>query len=166
MNITELSIRNFKSIRCLTMHNMEQALILVGKNSTGKTVVLDAILAVTGNYEIQDSDFAPEGQNIEISMTLDIPEEELPTLWQRGIVSKYKRYEVWHRDFCANLPSYQEGRLSFTFVAGRDGRVRYEDGVKKNNACIPARLPKVYYIDQSRKIEEIHRDIFNIQGGQ
>ena len=46
MNITELSIRNFKSIRCLTMHNMEQALILVGKNSTGKTVVLDAILAV------------------------------------------------------------------------------------------------------------------------
>ena len=50
MNITELSIRNFKSIRCLTMHNMEQALILVGKNSTGKTVVLDAILAVTGNY--------------------------------------------------------------------------------------------------------------------
>ena len=45
MNITELSIRNFKSIRCLTMHNMEQALILVGKNSTGKTVVLDAILA-------------------------------------------------------------------------------------------------------------------------
>ncbi len=68
---------NFKSIQCLTMHNMEQALILVGKNSTGKTVVLDAILAVTGNYEIQDSDFAPEGQNIEISMTLDIPEEEL-----------------------------------------------------------------------------------------
>ena len=166
MNITELSIRNFKSIRCLTMHNMEQALILVGKNSTGKTVVLDAILAVTGNYEIQDSDFAPEGQNIEISMTLDIPEEELPTLWQRGIVSKYKRYEVWHRDFCAKLPSYQEGRLSFTFVAGRDGRVRYEDGVKKNNACIPALLPKVYYIDHSRKIEEIQRDIFNIQGGQ
>ncbi len=59
------------------------------------------------------------------------------------------------------------GTLFFTFVAGRDGRVRYEDGVKKNNACIPrALLPKVYYIDHSRKIEEIQRDIFNIQGGQ
>ena len=52
MNITELSIRNFKSIRCLTMHNMEQALILVGKNSTGKTVVLDAILAVRSRTAI------------------------------------------------------------------------------------------------------------------
>ena len=78
------------------------------------------ILAVTGNYEIQDSDFAPEGQNIEISMTLDIPEEELPTLWQRGIVSKYKRYEVWHRDFCAKLPSLPGG-TPFLYLCGRTG---------------------------------------------
>ena len=44
MNITELSIgRSRKSIRCLTMHHdLEQALILVGQDGTGKTVVLDA----------------------------------------------------------------------------------------------------------------------------
>ena len=67
-----------------------------------------------------------------------------------------------------SVPSCRPTRRDafFTFVAGRDGRVRYEDGVKKNNACIPALLPKVYYIDHSRKIEEIQRDIFNIQGGQ
>ena len=95
MNITELSIRNFKSIRCLTMHNMEQALILVGKNSTGKTVVLDAILAVTGNYEIQDSDFAPEGQNIEISMTLDIPEDAALAAWISEELAIDRAHQYW-----------------------------------------------------------------------
>ena len=52
MNICHLKIRNFKSIKELEIRDMEQAMILVGRNSAGKTVVLDAILAVTGNYTI------------------------------------------------------------------------------------------------------------------
>ena len=166
MNICHLKIRNFKSIKELEIRDMEQAMILVGRNSAGKTVVLDAILAVTGNYTIQESDFRPEGQNIEIEMGLSIEEKELVMLCSQGKVSKYKRYEVWYRDFCSKLPSYSEGILTFTFVAGKNGKIRYEDGVKKNNSFIPAVLPKVHYIDHSRNIREIQRDIFNIQGGQ
>ena len=50
MKIQSLVIKNFKSIRKLQIQDIENALILVGKNNTGKTVVLGAIRTVTGNY--------------------------------------------------------------------------------------------------------------------
>ena len=49
MKISYLRIRNFKSIRDLEINELENALILVGKNNTGKTNVIDAILTATGN---------------------------------------------------------------------------------------------------------------------
>jgi len=58
MKISRLTIRNFKSIRELTIENIENALILVGKNNTGKTVVADAVRAVTGNYKVKEIDFS------------------------------------------------------------------------------------------------------------
>ena len=39
MRIKTLRISNFKSIRSFTLNDVESALILVGKNSVGKTVV-------------------------------------------------------------------------------------------------------------------------------
>ena len=56
MQITFLKIKNFKSIKNLYIKDVENCLILVGKNNTGKTVVLDAIRAVTGNYKIKETD--------------------------------------------------------------------------------------------------------------
>lgn len=47
MRIIDLRIKNFKSIRDMHIGGIENALILVGKNSTGKTAVLDAIRAAT-----------------------------------------------------------------------------------------------------------------------
>ena len=44
MQITDLRIRNFKSIRDMHIRDIENALILVGKNDTGKTAVLDLSL--------------------------------------------------------------------------------------------------------------------------
>ena len=46
MQITDLRIRNFKSIKNLHIADIENALILVGQNNTGKTAVLDAVRAV------------------------------------------------------------------------------------------------------------------------
>lgn len=48
MRLTELRIRNYKSISDLLITDIENALILVGKNNTGKTAILDAIRVVTG----------------------------------------------------------------------------------------------------------------------
>ena len=40
MQITRLAIRNFRSIHSLEIGGIENALILVGKNNTGKTGIL------------------------------------------------------------------------------------------------------------------------------
>jgi len=104
MQIKFLSIKNFKSIRKLEIQDVENALILVGKNNTGKTVVLDAIRAVTGDYEVPETAFNEKKQNIEIGMVLEITEEDLQQFHANGLVSGYKRYESWKNDFwsCEN----------------------------------------------------------------
>ena len=53
MRLKELRIQNYKSISDLRMTDIENALILVGKNNTGKTAILDAIRVVTGNCAIE-----------------------------------------------------------------------------------------------------------------
>ena len=52
MRIEYLLIRNFKSIRELEINDIEDVLILVGRNNAGKSVVLDAIRAVTDRKSV------------------------------------------------------------------------------------------------------------------
>lgn len=166
MKISQLSIENFKSVKHLVIENIENAFILVGKNSTGKTVVLDAIRAVEGIYDIKQEDFNEAGENIEIGITLDIDQEDLVMLNERAVVSRYKAYDVWYRDFCKKLPSFQGGRLTFTYIVNKEKRVRYSDGVKKNNSYIKDVFPKVYYIDNGRDISEYQEVLLKHQGNQ
>ena len=137
MQIKSLHIKNFKSIRELKIFDIENSLILIGKNNTGKTVVLDAIRAVTGNYVAKETDFNEKKQNIEIAMTLDITEEDLHQFHEHGSVSAFKRYESWKKEFCEKLPSFVDGKLKFTCTINRNGRMRYVDGSRKNNHYIP-----------------------------
>ncbi|MDE6894596.1 MAG: AAA family ATPase, partial [Lachnospiraceae bacterium] len=93
MKITDLHIRNFKSIHDMHLKQIENALILVGQNNTGKTTVLDAVRAVGGEYEICPEDFWEGGSRIEITVSLRFTEEDLDLLRRRGIVSQYRRRE-------------------------------------------------------------------------
>ena len=68
MQIVTLRIRNFKSISDMDIRDVENALILVGKNNTGKTAVLDAVRAVGGSYRIGEEDFREDFSNIEITV--------------------------------------------------------------------------------------------------
>lgn len=163
MNITDIHIRNFKAIRDMHIQNIENALILVGQNNTGKTTVLDAIRAVGGDYRIRPEDFQEDLSNVEIKVTLTISREDLEQLHQKGIVSKYRRWEAWLQDFKKKLPSYREGSLTFTMIANKDGRVRYWDGVKKNNVYIPQVFPRIYYVDTERSMDQLQRDLLMLQ---
>lgn len=163
MQIKSLHIKNFKSICELEIADIENSLILVGKNNTGKTVVLDAIRAVTGNYIVAEADFNEKKQNVEIAMTLDITEEDLHQFHAHGAVSLYKRFDFWKRDFCDKLPSFSEGRLSFLCSINRNGKIRYEDGVHKNNRYIPEVLPKLHFIDTTRNLVSFQDDLLMFQ---
>jgi len=159
MQIKSLHIKNFKSIRELDILDIENALILVGKNNTGKTVVLDAIRAVSGDYVVRDTDFNEKKQNIEIGMTLEITEEDLHLFHAHGIISNYKRFDLWKRAFCEKLPSYTEGILHFVCTINQSGKIRYDDGSHKNNHCIPEILPKLHFIDTTRNVAPLQEDL-------
>ena len=163
MQIILLRIRKFKRIREMTLADMENALILVGKNNTGKTAVLDAVRAVGGSYRIREEDFREDFSNIEIMVALSIREEDLAELHKNGLVSTYRRYDAWYRDFCKKLPSFQDGVLTFTFVANRQGRVRYEDGIHKDNPSISRIFPKIYYMDTRRDFKQFQDDLLMMQ---
>lgn len=163
MQIKSLHIENFKSIRELTISDIENALILVGKNNTGKTVVIDAIRAVTGNYTVRENDFNEKKQNIEIAMVLTITEEDLHQFHTHGVVSAYKRYELWERDFCEKLPSFLNGQLSFVCSINYNRKIRYEDDGHKNNRYILEILPKLYFIDTNRNLASFQEDLLMFQ---
>lgn len=161
MKISYLRIRNFKVIKDMTINEVENALILVGKNNTGKTVVLDAIRAITGDYVVTKPNFLQPDKPILIDIKVEFTEEDLQIFCEKGLVSRYKRYDLWEKEFKTKLPSYQEGVLSFQCVITPGGVVKYNDGVKKNNTYIKAVFPKIYYIDHSRNTDLIQNDVFS-----
>ena len=77
MKITSLLIKNFKTIREMNIDDIEDALIIVGKNSTGKTTILHAILAITGQYAIKVTDYNSPDRNIEIAVKLEISDDDI-----------------------------------------------------------------------------------------
>ena len=99
MRIESIHIKNFKSIRDMRIGTIENALILVGKNNTGKSSVVDAIRAVFGMYQVSETDFNEKRQNVEIKILLLITEEDRLLLHELGKVSMYKRYYVLENDF-------------------------------------------------------------------
>ena len=158
---------------------VENALILVGKNDTGKTAVLDAIRAVGGDYIVKEEDFRENFPNVEIQVEIRFAGEDLKRFHKYGIVSTYRRYDAWHRDFCRKLPSYETegyereggpsddemagGTLRFDFSVNREGRIRYNDGYQKNNSYIPLVFPHIYYMDTQRDLQQFQADLLMMQ---
>ncbi|MBA4700087.1 MAG: AAA family ATPase [Ruminococcus sp.] len=164
MKITSLRIRNFKSIRDMYIKDIENALILVGQNNTGKTAVLDAVRAVGGSYRILPEDFRENFPNVEVSVSLEFGEEDLLSFHKRGVVSRYRRLEAWREDFRKKLPSYDEnGILTFDFIVNKEGNIRYNDGVQKNNRYIKEVFPQIYYMDTDRDLDQLQGDLLMLQ---
>lgn len=168
MKITHLHIRNFKSIESLEISDIDDVLILVGRNNSGKTVILDAIRAVSGSYAVSEKDFHSSAGNIVIEMTVGLEPQDLGFLHKNGVVGKFKHFELWKKNFCQKLPSFEEqaegtGTIAFEYVYGRDGIVRYRDGVRKNNPYIKEILPKIYFVDHYRNGRDIKEDLLLLQ---
>lgn len=163
MKITELHIKNFKSIHHLHITDIPSALILVGQNNSGKTTILDAVRAVGGDYLISSYDFQEDGSNIEITVSLFFSEEDLKLLHRKGIVSSYRRWDAWFADFQKKLPSFLEQTLTFTMSANREGRIRYQDGLRKHNPYIQEVFPKIYHVDTERRLEPLQQDLLLLQ---
>lgn len=183
MKINSLLIKNFKTIKAMDIENIENAMIIVGRNSTGKTTILHAIRAVAGDYEVKDTDFNDTMRNVEISVKLEISNNDILKFYENGVVSRFKNFSKWYEDFCDKFPTFVRqklgdsefwetteltdedlgGVLSFIFVVDRDLKKRYSDGVSSHNEYIRTILPKVHFIDVSRDIRGIQNEILAAQ---
>ncbi len=161
MKIEYLKIKNFKSIRELEIGDMENSLILVGKNNTGKTSVIDAIVLAAGIRQAKDYEFLEANRPIEISMCIEFTDEDLHYYHTRAILSKSRSYEKWLDEFKKALPSFKDGTVSFACKIKPDRTVRYDDGFKKNNPHIKEIIPKIYHIDQNRNLDALQNDVFS-----
>lgn len=161
MKISYLKIQNYKSIRELEITQLENALILVGKNNTGKTAVIDAILVATGNHSPLQREFLDPQKSIDISMSIELTPEDLRYYHSRGIVSKQHDYEKWLEEFSSLLPSFCENVITFTCHINPKMTTRYKDGFQKDNPYIPKIFPKIYHIDQNRNLEALQTDVFS-----
>ncbi|BBF44664.1 overcoming lysogenization defect protein [Lachnospiraceae bacterium KM106-2] len=159
MKIEYLKIENFKSVKECVIEDVDNAMILVGKNNTGKTVVIDAIRVCAGEYEIRRNDYLQVGKPIRISVHVAFDEQDLDLFHQKGLVSKYKKRELWEQDFKTKLPSYQDGVLTFQCIVNLNGNIKYDDGFKRNNSYIKSIFPKTFYIDHTRNLEALQAEI-------
>lgn len=159
MRFIRIRIKNFKSIENLELKDIEDALILVGKNNTGKTSVMDAVRTMTGARCARPEDFDETYKNIEIEVELELTAEDLAAFHSRGAVSAYKRYALWEQEVRRRLPSLEGNVLSFTCIINRDGTRRLSDGFKKHNKYIDEMMPRIHYIDTDRDMEQLQRDL-------
>lgn len=90
MKLTGIHIKNFKAIHEMKIDNIENALILVGQNNTGKTTILEAIRAAFGDYRISSEDFDGDCANIEMDVSLEFSIEDLKWLHQNGVAASIK----------------------------------------------------------------------------
>lgn len=166
MRIAACSIENFKSVRTLAMEEMETAVILVGKNNTGKSVVMEAILTAMGYVEINEKSYNDSTKPIKIQITLEIPDNDLWRLYQNKKVSREKGYEQWLEEFKSCLPDYVDSHITFTYVADSDMDEYYEDRSGQDNPYIKEILPQIHYIDHDRELKNIEEDIFHLGGDE
>lgn len=161
MKIIYIKIKNYKSIRELEINDIENALILVGKNNTGKTSVIDALLLASDLKPAPAHEFLDITKPIDISIQIEFTEEDLNYYYSRGILCKSNSFEKWFEEFKERIPSYKDGIVSFTFHNNPNGTTRYNDGFNKHNPDIEKIIPKIYHIDQTRNLEALQNDVFS-----
>ncbi|MCR5769532.1 MAG: ATP-binding protein [Lachnospiraceae bacterium] len=127
MKINSLLIKNFKTIRELNIDDIDNAMIVVGKNSTGKTTILHAIRAVAGKYEVKSTDFHNPERNIEIAVELGISSDDIRVFYKSGVLSIYKTFSMWYDEFCLKLPSFTKGRDEYELVSNEEGEAQPEN---------------------------------------
>lgn len=168
MKVLACSVKNFKAIRKLEMKSIESAVILVGKNNCGKTLIMDAIRMAFGGLSLEDDCFCDATQDIKVMITLEITEDDLVRLNDNCKVSSRTNYELWYEEFMERIPSYnpKNGELTFTFVANPQKEISYIDSDGRENMYIKEVLPLVYYIDTNRDITSIENDVLSLQGNR
>lgn len=158
MKIDSLYIENFKSIKSVNITEIDTAFILVGKNNTGKSSVIDAIRAILGEYCIRREHFMDSDCNVVIRMVLSeketfhdvtyvvTPEEKRYYEDENGRTEEIPEYlpRLYYIDHRRNLKEFQSALLDLqgdrSVIQLKEKKCPYEENKLCDEcfACIPA----------------------------
>lgn len=77
MKIRSINIKKFRGIADQTISGINNALVLIGKNNSGKSAFLTAVRAFLGDYTPQSKDFYKNSDVIEITAMFQVNDEYL-----------------------------------------------------------------------------------------
>ncbi len=163
MKINAMYISNFKSVRKMEINDIDSAFILVGKNGTGKSAVIDAVRAITGNYPVRREHFKNPKENVEIGITLEFSIDALEQMNEWGMISKERTYDKWEEEFLEKFPTFKENQIKIVYKVTPSMEVIYSDEYGVANPHIKEILPKVYFINHSRNLEEFQNGLLDVQ---
>ena len=81
MKIKKITIKNFRGIQDQTISDIDNALVLIGKNNSGKSAFLTAVRALLGDYTPQAKDFYKDTDEIEITVIFEINDDYISTFF-------------------------------------------------------------------------------------
>lgn len=163
MKISSLQIKNFKSIRNVVVDEVDSTFILVGKNSTGKSSVVDAIRVILGDLKVDREFFNNPDEDIVISINCEISQEKMELMNNLGIISKERNYDKWEKEFFDIFPTFRDGFIKVIYRATIDGKSVYEDEEGNENNRLKEILPKLYYIDHRRNLAEFQESLLDLK---
>lgn len=162
MKISSMYIVNFKSVKKLEILDIDNAFILVGKNGTGKSSVLDAVRVITGNYRLKKEHFYDQNENMEIGINLEFFEEDMEKMCELGIVSKERGYDKWEEEFMSVFPTFSNNQIKIVYRVKPDLSFLYMDENGDENPRLKEILPKLYFIDHMRNLSEFQNGLINV----
>ncbi|MGI6107669.1 MAG: ATP-dependent nuclease [Lachnospiraceae bacterium] len=165
MKIENLHIVNYKSLKDITISDIEMALILVGRNNTGKSSVLDAVKLALSRENPKSYEYGDYGDVIRVGITMRISDQDFEQMFSYGMVSSERDYDAWYSDFCGKL-GCENRCVNFEYVARRDAReAEYLIGGARNDA-IREILPRVISVGTDRDPRALEQDLLWLQADE
>ena len=130
MNLKQITIKNFRSIKEQILEIKHNCIILVGKNEAGKSNILKAIAAVFGEYKLSDNDKRKRIKNetIEdylIDVDIQLSDKDINEIAKR-FIEKYPLFMLSGKSTIEDLIRDIFGTVILTISIEKDAKPKLE----------------------------------------
>lgn len=130
MNLKQITIKNFRSIKEQILEIKHNCIILVGKNEAGKSNILKAIAAVFGEYKLSDNDKRKRIKNetIEdylIDVDIQLSDNDINEIAKR-FIEKYPLFMLSGKSTIEDLIRDIFGTVILTISIEKDAKPKLE----------------------------------------
>ena len=116
LTLKRLALGNYKSIKRIEMDNLNNVVLLMGRNNAGKSNILDAFKFLAEAAVSFDRALASRGQDLVQLIHRKRPEETMEFLFDFALAPQ-KRMEILRRLFTGNAQTPQADALNTDFLS-------------------------------------------------